>query len=72
MMGLLGSLTALCIRGVWKRNHHRVFPCIAAAAAALVATHALFDFGIQIPAVAVTYCLMIGAGCAQTWPMGRR
>ncbi len=69
MMGLLGALAALCMRGVWRRHHHRVFPCIGVAAAALVATHALVDFGIQIPAVAVTFCLLLGAACAQSWPM---
>ncbi len=69
MMGLLGALAALCVRGVWRRDHHRVFPCIGVAAAALVATHALFDFGIQIPAVAVTFCLLLGTACAQSWPM---
>ncbi len=69
MMGLLGALTALCVRGLWRRSHHRVFPSIGVAAAALVATHALFDFGIQMPAVAVTFCLLLGTACAQSWPM---
>ena len=69
MMGLLGALAALCVRGVWRRSHHRVYPAIGVAATALVATHALFDFSIQIPAVAATFCLLLGAACAQSWPM---
>ena len=68
MIGLLGALTGLCVRGIRRRSHFRVYPCIGVAAAALVATHALFDFGVQMPAVAVTFCLLLGAACAQSWP----
>lgn len=67
MMAILGGLLWRCIRGVLDRRRDRLAPCVATGATALVATHALVDFSLQIPAVAVTYALLLGAGCAQSW-----
>ena len=67
MMAILGWLLWRCIRGVLDRRRSHLAPCVATAATALVATHALVDFSLQIPAVAVTYALLLGAGCAQSW-----
>ena len=67
MMAILGGFLWRCIRGVLDRRRDRLAPCVATAATALVATHALVDFSLQIPAVAVTYALLLGAGCAQSW-----
>ena len=66
MMGLLGGLVALCVHGIWKRREHRLYPCIGTAAAALVASHALIDFSIQIPAVAVLFAALLGVASAQS------
>ncbi len=66
MMGLLGGLVALCLSGIWKRRDHRLFPCIGLAAAGLVGSHALIDFSIQIPAVAVVFAALLGLACAQS------
>ncbi len=66
MIGLLGGLGALCVHGVWKRRENRLFPCVGAAAAALVAVHALVDFSIQIPAVAVVFAALLGVASAQS------
>ena len=66
MIGLLGGLVALCLHGIWKRRENRLFPCIGVAAAALVASHAVVDFSIQIPAVAVTFAALLGVASAQS------
>lgn len=66
MMGLLGGLVALCLHGIWKRRGNRLFPCVGVAAAALTASHALVDFSIQIPAVAVVFAALLGVASAQS------
>ena len=66
MMGLLGGLVSLCLNGVWKCRERRLYPCVGVAAAALVGSHALVDFSIQIPAVAVVFAALLGAAAAQS------
>jgi O-antigen ligase len=58
---LAGHLVA----GVFRRRRHQIFPLVGAAAAALVGLHALVDFSLQIPAVAVTFAAMFGVAAAQ-------
>jgi O-antigen ligase len=55
-----------CARGVFQRRRDKIFPLVATSASVLVAVHAVFDFSLQIPAVAVTYAAMMGVGCAQS------
>lgn len=65
-------LTALtCLRGVWIRRKHWIYPAIGFSASLLVGAHALVDFSLQIPAVAYTYALMMGAAVAQAFPTRR-
>jgi O-antigen ligase len=59
-------------RGVFVRRRDQLFPLAAAAATVLVALHALVDFSLQIPAVAVTYAALLGLGVAQAIPSARR
>jgi len=33
----------------------------------LIALHAAADFSLQVPAVAATYAMIMGAACAQCW-----
>ncbi len=65
----LGPLLAAlhCLRGTWRRRRDGVFPAVGLAASVLVAAHALVDFSLQIPAVAVTWCFLLGMGSAQAW-----
>ncbi|MFQ5958214.1 MAG: O-antigen ligase family protein [Alphaproteobacteria bacterium] len=70
MMVILAGLTWMCVRGVRRRRRDRIYACVGLAATALVATHALVDFTLQIPAVAATYALLFGAACAQSWSDG--
>ena len=65
MMGLLGALAAMCLNGLSRRYENRVFPCVGIAAMALTAAHSLVDFSLQIPAVAVTFAVLLGIACAQ-------
>ena len=62
-------LTALiCLRGVWVRRRHWIYPAIGFSASVLVGAHALVDFSLQIPAVAFTYALIMGAAVGQAHP----
>jgi O-antigen ligase len=56
----------LCLIGAFRRNRDQMFPIIAVAAAIVVGSHALTDFSLQIPAVAVTFAAILGAGVAQS------
>ncbi|MFQ5766209.1 MAG: O-antigen ligase family protein [Rhodospirillales bacterium] len=56
-----------CALGVRRRRRDAIYPAVGVAASVLVAAHSLVDFSLQIPAVAVTYSLLLGAACAQSW-----
>ena len=58
----------ICLRGVWMRQRNWIYPAIGFSASLLVGTHALVDFSLQIPAVAFTYALMMGAAVGQSLP----
>lgn len=62
----LGFLVLRCALGFLDRRQG-ITPCaVALAATALVATHALVDFSMQIQAVSLTYIALLGAGVAQS------
>ncbi len=68
---LYAAMAALFLhltRGIFRRRRNRVFPLLASAATVLVGLHALVDFSIQIPAVAVTYAAILGLGLARAVP----
>ena len=58
----------ICLRGVWVRRRNWIYPAIGFSASLLVGAHALVDFSLQIPAVAFTYALMMGAAVGQSLP----
>lgn len=73
LLGLaLAAIALVCLRGAAIRRRDRLFPCAALAAAVLIGIHSVFDFSAQIPAVAVTLMVLLGAGFAQSWPSGDR
>lgn len=53
-------------KGVRERRRHKSFPALGVAATLLVGLHALVDFSLQIPAVAVLYAFMMGLAVAQS------
>ena len=61
-------MALICLRGVWARHRNWIYPAIGFSASLLVGTHALVDFSLQIPAVAYTYALIMGAAVAQSLP----
>ncbi len=63
----LTVFTLSCAVGAMRRRRDQVFPCIGLAVITLVATHALFDFSLQIPAVAATFAFVAAIGLAQSW-----
>lgn len=65
-------LFGYCVRGVFVRRRNQLFPLVAVGATVLVALHALVDFSLQIPAVAVTYAALLGIGVAQATPTPSR
>ena len=56
----LGLLVFRCLHG-----RGAVYPAVLAACSVLVGVHALVDFSLEMPAVAATYALLLGVGCAQ-------
>ena len=71
LFATFGGFLVLTFRGLRRRRQHKVYPCIGFAATALVSSHSLVDFSLQIPAVAMTYSLLMGAACAQSWSSQR-
>jgi len=63
---LLGLMAALLLRGVFTRGRSTSFAIAGVACCAIVGTHALVDFSFQMPAVAATFMLLIGAAAGQS------
>lgn len=63
----IGGLALTCLRGVRRRHRDWAFPATGVAATVLVAVHALLDFSLQIPAVAILYACIMGVACAQSF-----
>ncbi len=55
-----------CLTGVVRRRRRRVYPLVASTAGVVVALHALTDFSLLMPAVALTFAAILGIGCAQS------
>ena len=60
-----------CLKGIWRRQRNWIYPAIGFASTVLVAAHSIVDFSLQIPAVAVTYAAILGAGFAQSFSSKR-
>jgi len=67
-LGLLGAIVGRCAAGVEARRRHGTYPALGVAVAALAGAHALFDFSLQVPAIAATFALLLGIGYAQAFP----
>jgi O-antigen ligase len=64
---VLGGLGIRCLFGFFRRRRDHVYPMAGFSACVLVGLHSLADFSLQIPAVAVTFAVLLGVGVAQTW-----
>ena len=67
LIAALALVAWRCARGVRERQFNAVYPALGLGATALVGSHALVDFSLQVPAVAVTYTFIIGVAYAQSW-----
>jgi O-antigen ligase len=65
-LAILG-LMLLTLRGVIFRRRDWLYPATGLASTALVASHSLVDFSLQIPAVAITYSAIMGLAVAQSY-----
>jgi O-antigen ligase len=60
----IGILGFVCLQAALRRRDSAIFPCIAASVTALVAIHAMFDFSLQIEAIALIFAAVLGTGVA--------
>jgi O-antigen ligase len=67
LFAAIAGLALTCWRGVRRRHRDWAIPALGVAASVLVGVHALFDFSLQIPAVAILYAAIMGVACAQSW-----
>jgi O-antigen ligase len=65
-MAAIGWLILACVKGAVARRRNATPAIAAASVGALVATHALVDFSLQIEAVALTFSAILGVGVAQS------
>lgn len=55
----------LCLGGALTRRRRRLYPLVASTAGVLVGLHAIVDFSLLMPAVAMAFAAILGIGCAQ-------
>ncbi|MGD8681891.1 MAG: O-antigen ligase family protein [Lysobacterales bacterium] len=67
LFGAALGLLLTCLRGIARRERDWVYPAAGAGATVMVAVHATMDFGLQIPATAYLYALVMGVACAQSF-----
>lgn len=67
LFSIFVTFLVMTYRGLRHRQSGTLYPCLGFSATVLVAAHSLVDFSLQIPAVAMTYSLIMGAACAQSW-----
>jgi O-antigen ligase len=69
--GLLsGGILCMSLSSLWgvrRRRRDGVYSCLGLGVTVLVGAHSLVDFSMQIPAVAITYALILGVSLAQSW-----
>jgi O-antigen ligase len=65
-------LAGACLGGLRHRGRDWIYPAAGLSATVLVTVHSIFDFSLQIPAVAMTYACIMGAACAQSRPSAVR
>ena len=67
LFGAVLGLMLVCLRGVFSRRRDWIYPACGVAVTVLVSVHALVDFGLQMPATALLYSLVMGVACAQSY-----
>jgi O-antigen ligase len=67
LVAAIAYVALCCAIGARRRRRDMVYPALGAAAAALVACHAVVDFSLQIPAIAAWFAALLALGYAQSW-----
>lgn len=62
----IGILALICFYGAKKRGEGAIYPSVGLGVTALIASHSLVDFSLQMPAIAMTYAAVMGASVAQS------
>lgn len=62
----LGWIVVHILRGSLLRKTDRMFSCFALGCIATAAFHSIFDFSLEIPAVAALFSVILGLGYAQS------
>jgi O-antigen ligase len=60
-------LAGTCFAGCMRRRRDRVYPAVGFAASVVVGLHALVEFSLQVPAIAIAYAALLGMGVVQSW-----
>lgn len=68
---LFAAFGLFTLAGALRRQRDSAYAAAGLAATVLVASHTAFDYSLKLPALAATYCLLIGAACAQSWSSRR-
>jgi len=66
LVGGIVLLVLRCLVGVFQRSRDIHYPAMAVGCAVVVGVHSLFDFSLQIPAVAIGFSALLGMGWAQS------
>lgn len=66
LVAALAWLIGFTFGGVLWRRIDGVLPVVSFAGSVLLAAHSLIDFSLQIPAIAATWAILLGIGCAQS------
>src|ERR1700743_3953185 len=53
--------------GIVHRRQNGLYPTLALAVTIMALGHALVDFDLQIPGVAMTWTALLGTGLSQSW-----
>lgn len=64
---ILGWLGIRCLIGFFRRRRDHIYTMVGFSACILVGLHSLADFSLQIPAVAITFAMLLGIGMANSW-----
>lgn len=63
---VLGGLGLRCLVGFFRRKRDNIYPLVGFCACVLVGIHALADFSLQLPGVAIMFATLLGVGVAQS------
>lgn len=61
------AMAMLCLKGAILRRRNYIFPAAGFCATLMIAMHSMVDFSAEIPAITMTYIVVMGVACACSW-----